>query len=319
MSIHEVKVIKLQSPEKHPNADQLEIFKVWGYTVITRKGEWKEGDLAAYIEPDYVVPLNDLFSFLGKEERHRRIRAKKLRGIYSYGLLVQPPDGTKEGDNVIELMGVVRWEPSILEKRFCFHTPEAPAPDLRIPPKYDLENIQKYPNLLNPKEDIWVTEKIDGASARYLYLDGKFHVGSRTRWKKDVPPDPWWRAFHADERIMKWCLSHEGSILYGEIYGWVQKLRYGTSPGEIRFAGFDIFSEGNWLDPLDRSISLSNLVVPSRMAEYIDVDSIMEISKGNSILCPSHMREGIVIEPMEGRISVDIGRVKLKAVNPEYS
>lgn len=52
MSEHKVDVVTVKL-EKHPNADSLSIVKVLGYTVCTRTAGWTDGQLAAYIEPDY--------------------------------------------------------------------------------------------------------------------------------------------------------------------------------------------------------------------------------------------------------------------------
>jgi RNA ligase (TIGR02306 family) len=108
MSTHRVEVVKLGPVRKHPNADSLGLVDVWGYTCAVRIGEWKTGDLAAYIEPDYVVPDDERFAFL---KGHRRIKPVRLRGQWSQGLLVRPPDGAVEGDDVMAALGVERYEP----------------------------------------------------------------------------------------------------------------------------------------------------------------------------------------------------------------
>lgn len=108
-STHKVEVVKLNNIKDHPNADKLQIVEVWGYICCIQKGQFGKGDLAAYIPPDNVCDTNKpWFHFLGK---HNRIRVKRLRGIVSQGLLVKPPFGAKEGDDVAEQLGVTHYEP----------------------------------------------------------------------------------------------------------------------------------------------------------------------------------------------------------------
>ena len=88
MSDHRCEVVPVVL-EKHPNADSLSVVKVFdGYTVCVRTADWEGVDKGVYIPPDSVVPDTEQFKFL---EGHLRIKAKKLRGINSYGMLVPVP------------------------------------------------------------------------------------------------------------------------------------------------------------------------------------------------------------------------------------
>ena len=60
--------------------------RIWGYTACVAKGLFRPGDLAAYLPPDSLVPDTPEFAFLGE---HRRIKVRRLRGIYSQGLLIR--------------------------------------------------------------------------------------------------------------------------------------------------------------------------------------------------------------------------------------
>src|SRR5260370_38515119 len=88
-----VECVKLGPLVKHPNADTLSIVQVDGYPCIVKNDTFKEGDLAVYIPVDSLVPthreeLPD-FHFLAKPDRtHHRVRAIKLRGVFSMGLLI---------------------------------------------------------------------------------------------------------------------------------------------------------------------------------------------------------------------------------------
>lgn len=78
-----------------PEADAIECAVVGGWTVVVRKGEFKVGDLAIYIEIDSWVP-HTIAPFLSKGHEPReyegvigeRLKTAKLRGQISQGLLL---------------------------------------------------------------------------------------------------------------------------------------------------------------------------------------------------------------------------------------
>ncbi len=47
-STHRVEVVRVEIIE-HPFAEKLDIAKIFGYTCCVRKGQFKNGDLAAYV------------------------------------------------------------------------------------------------------------------------------------------------------------------------------------------------------------------------------------------------------------------------------
>lgn len=133
MSTHAVNVIRIPVVEKHPMVDTLGMVKIGGYTCVVKLGAFNEGDLAVYVEPDYVVPEGrPEFAFLVE---HRRIKARKFRGVYSHGLLIAVELDMHEGQDVMERLGIVRYEP-VLEG----DADEAPHPSLSGLAAYDVEN-----------------------------------------------------------------------------------------------------------------------------------------------------------------------------------
>ncbi len=138
MSEFHVRVIRVDEIQPHPNADRMEIVMVdGGYPVCVKKGEYAVGDSAVYLPVDSIVPDVDYYRFLSPvplppdaplPERHRRIKAKKLRGVFSMGMLVpmsqlQPPEQhtrktpkvwpPESGTNVQDLMGIEKWDPEV--------------------------------------------------------------------------------------------------------------------------------------------------------------------------------------------------------------
>lgn len=164
MSTHEVKVVKIDAIFPHTNSDNLEIVQIWGYQVVVRRNQFPVGSLAAYIESDYTVPLGrNEFKFLddGKGKSRQRITMRRFRGEPSYGLLVPAPEGSVEGDNVMELLGVERYEPPAPKNSKMLTGIQVTGPDIPVP-HYDLESFKKYHKLFNEGERVILTEKIHG-------------------------------------------------------------------------------------------------------------------------------------------------------------
>jgi RNA ligase (TIGR02306 family) len=314
MSKHEIPVIEIKL-EKHPGADALSLVRIDGYVVVIKTADWKDGDLAAYIAPDYVVPNTEQFAFLNG---HLRIKPHKFRGIISEGLLIKLPQDAKVGDEMMERLGITRYEPP-MEMSFYGDNEKGPPGTY---PKYDVESYKKYHTLIASGEEVVITEKLHGASARYLFLNGRMWVGSRSHWKKQNDKDPWWKALSQNAWIEGWAVQHEGYCLYGEIFGQVQNLKYGCATNEIRFAAFDILYKNEWLDYTEaRKISPQYLWcwVPEIYRGPFDKEKSLQMAEeDSSINGASHYREGVVVQPILNRWSPEIGRVKLKIVGNRY-
>ena len=169
MSTHKCEVIRVLL-EEHPTADLLSIVKVHGYECAVRTEEWKNGDLGVYIPPDSIVPDTEAFKFL---DGHTRIRARKIRGRYSQGVLAHAPEGVQEGDDCMEMMGIEHYEPPM---------PMVSGGDNEKGPEgffpvYDIEDYNRYAaEVFVPGEEVVATEKIHGclnAKARISMPDGQ--------------------------------------------------------------------------------------------------------------------------------------------------
>jgi RNA ligase (TIGR02306 family) len=99
------KIVDIQPIE---GADAIEKVQVLGWWVVTKKGEYKVGDLCSYIQIDTIVPEKEEFEFLRKS--NFRVKTIKLRQQISQGLIVPLPTGKwKEGDDLTEILGVKKY------------------------------------------------------------------------------------------------------------------------------------------------------------------------------------------------------------------
>ena len=323
MSTHSVNIIEISEVRPHANAERLDIVPVGGWQAVTKKGQFTPGDLAIYIQPDYTVPTaRSEFAFLAKEGRERhRLKAVRLRGVLSYGLLIPVPadlSGRTVGDDVMTELGIERYEPPVI----MAGADELPADQCptTYASKFDVETLQNFPDIIAEGEPVIVTEKIHGANARYLFEDGTFFIGSRSRWLKPDVAHHWRRAVDADPRIEAWCRMHTGVVLYGEVYGAVQSLKYGLKPGHVSFCAFAASDKGEWLNTatLLDDASLPAAPVVYRGPYSADILHRAEDDSSISTAPAGHMREGLVIVPEVERRGDKIGRVALKHISNRY-
>ena len=343
MSEFHVTVVRLSNVQKHPQADSLYIAKIHGgYPVIFKGkefgGSFAEGDLAVYIPVDSMVPATKEWAWLSPpveqllpggekvmvepeapREKDRRVRAKRLRGVFSMGMLGVPPEGALEGQDVAELMGITKYEePEEEELVKASRTDgfQVKQPQLRMMPSvYDIEGLRRYPNAFNIGERYVCTEKIHGQNARFVHDGEKLHVGSRTRWLTTEQRHTWSDAA-TRYRLADKLARKPKLVFFGETYGNNGDMPYGVNRGEtgdaLRF--FDIWdsNEGRFLDYnhfLEICDELGLDVVPEltrgtwQDGEY---ERLLTLAEGKTTLCGSkpslaHVREGFVIKPFAER------------------
>lgn len=371
-STHRVEVVDVNF-EKHPNADTLSVTPIYGYTYVGRTTDWVGVKRAAYIPPDSTVDVKrPEFAHLApdaKADGRARIKAKKLRGVVSYGLCVPVPDDTPLGEDWAARLGVEHYEPPLEHEKGggkMFLGGEVAASPTALSCKYDVDSFLRYHGLFRPGEPVVVTEKLDGANARYVFADGKMHCGSRTEWKKEfpsyehvtlasltekgVPEDKakdildrlhatkpkkniWWAALEANPPLEKFCREHEGLVVYGEVYGNVNCIKYGFAEGN-RFAAFDILHGGIWVDAMASRDMLEGAGVPvvpvfrhdwgdafQACTMPYDFDAIKALAEGLTVVGgakPNTIREGVVVKPLRERWDYKAGRVCFKVVNPTF-
>lgn len=315
MTEFRVEVVRIGSVRKHENADTLSITDVHGgYPVIFRTGEFAEGDLATYIPVDAVMPDAPEWAFLGSK---RRIEAKRLRGVFSMGMLAKAPDGAVVGDDVQAALGIEKWDPSEdahVQASKGGEDDEVTGPALPIP-VYDIEGFRKYRHVILDGEDVVITEKIHGENARFYHDGSRLWVGSRTRWKRLDSSTGWTnyaRAERLDGRLAGW----PGLVFYGELYGNTE-LKYDAANGR-RLRIFDVFDTSRmaFLDADDAATKAPGLErVPALYRGPWSLD-LLKLCEGTSRL-GGHVIEGVVVKPARERVS-HMGRVILKMVGEGY-
>jgi RNA ligase (TIGR02306 family) len=205
---------------------------------------------------------------------------------------------------------------------------------------YDVESVYKYANLFEAGELVYVSEKLDGQNARFVASVGNnesyversesgrvqtctnvdMHAGSRKEWKKKEGGSNWWRVQDQNPWIPRWCHDNQEQVLYGENFGWVGDLKYGSKQGQLWFRAFDILNGSEWMDAEPFRAALhSDVRVPDFGIMPFDFEKLQKLADGPSlILGANHMREGIVIKPIKERRHYKLGRVMVKMVSNAY-
>jgi hypothetical protein len=375
---HQVNIVRLGEPRVHTNADTLELFDIGGYQCVTKKGSFKTGDLAIYIQPDSVVPQTEAFRFIWEPfatpdspapEKRRRITVRRFRKEVSEGLLMPvedfgyvDPNGYvmiggelyKEGDDVSQMIGITHYEgdqdvestegkrsnpmrkyPRTLRGWFFWtlykmgfrgvHSRLVKDMAFDVP-KFDVDNFKNHSRVIEPGEEVIVTEKIHGSQARYVYKEGVMYAGSHKYWRAEDSKCVWRKSLAQNPWIEEWCRGHEGSPLYTEVVPTQGGYLYGCKPGEIRVFAFDArdaqngmvyFPKTEFLRDLTReyanTVEAGIVRVPILYEGPYDLEKIKALVEGLSTVDGKTQREGIVITVKDpNRIARGIGRVQLK-------
>ncbi len=313
MSEFHVNVVRVGAIARHPQADNLSIASVYGYPVVIRTGEFAEGDLAVYVPVDGIVPATDpRWSFLGERTR---IRAKKLRGIFSMGLLSKIEPGMSEGDDVREALGITKYDPPEPD------TGSGDESDPGLLPTYtDIEGLRRWPGSLREGEEVVLTEKLHGENARFLWTEGRLWVGSRTRLKQESAGSSWWRAAQT-YRLAERLAEVPGIAIYGEVHGYTGGFPYGVDKGKVGLRLFDALdtSTRTYLDYDDFAALAAKLEIPTVPLLYRGPwhEGLRALAEGVSTL-DGHVREGFVVRPTRERQSLELGRVVLKLIGEGF-
>jgi RNA ligase (TIGR02306 family) len=308
--------------EKHPDADKLSLVKLrepLEATVVVNTSDYLNKTKAVFVPPDAILPEKPEYEFVGKGYR---VRAKKLRGIFSMGVLLPAQDDWEIGQDVTETLGIKKYEEP-------FQFPQAgktgkvqfgPGPSNGV--RYtDIESLRKYPKVIEVGEEVWVSEKIHGCNSRQVWQDGQLYVGTHNNWLQEGD-NCWWnvaKKYNLQEKLQQ----YPNIEFFGEVYGYVQFLRYDHKPGEYSLRIFDAFdiSAGKYIDKATLVPMLKNIDMLGPPIMYLGPWPGYEAAKpwanGKSLIA-ENIREGFVVRPLKERYDDKVGRVILKLVGEDF-
>lgn len=301
-------------------ADAIECAVIGGWTVVIKKGEFRVGQLATYLEIDSWVPT-ELAPFLskGKDPREynlikgERLRTVKLRGQLSQGLLLPVDEAAikaaglrvMEDLDVSDVLKIQKWEAPVNAQLAGVVRGNFPS----AVPKTDQERIQNLTRDLQKwtmDETTWeVTEKLDGSSCTF-FLDGEgeFHVCSRNLDLKQDDNNSFWKAavrYNIEGTMRTFGLLNVA--IQGELIGeGIQGNPYGIKGQE--FFCFDMYDVklGQYMKPNDRRatcefMNIKHVPVIEKNWRLVETTAkLLSIAEGKSELNGGTEREGLVFK-----------------------
>ena len=341
-----VEVVPVLEVKNHPNADRLDLIRVKGWEVIVKRDQFTVGNLVVFIPPDAIItkPLQEFLNItnycaeLPKSNPlnalgHRRVKAARLRGIPSYGVIMTLDDVVKyfglynngdisdrlvEGSDLSALLNITKYEPPI---RSTAGDVERDSPQFHT--YTDIENWRNHPEWFSEEDQVVITQKIHGTNCRLGYCldtqDGewKYMAGShKTRRKDGLYWEPYF--MYPQLRTMIEDLYYKYDkvpiIVFGEIFGSsIQDITYGMTNGQKDFMVFDISVGGTYVSwPFMIGMCKNHEIptVPILWVGPYSVDKVKELTDGPAFKCAEDAkfkgREGVVIKPYIERVSRNI-------------
>ena len=352
MADFKVTVQKLDEVSAHPNADRLDVARIGGWQIVVGKDQHQVGEQVAYIPEQALVP-EPLQKVLGVEGRlagskKNRVKAIKLRGVLSQGLiltlkegqLTHPETGEQKsfalGEDVTSFLGVIKYEPPVPVSM----SGEMYASPLKLP-RYDVENWKSDPEAIPPGTPVLITEKLHGTLCMLVFYGEEVIISSKGLSSKDMAlKENETNVYHRTLRPYldsiktalqaKWPKALAFGVI-GEIVGpKVQDLQYGHQKPTVYL--FEVIvkptEESPWQyadfkEVQDFASSVKLPAVP--LLEETTCPGPNEIERANlladgktAVQNADHLREGVVLRtPKEGR-NVKGERLLRKIVSGAY-
>jgi RNA ligase (TIGR02306 family) len=308
--------------------------------------------LAVFIPPDSVLPTDPESPILKDNPYLKpggRVNAVRLRGIFSNGFMIPAKmlftenelSTIEVGTHIADRIGITKY----VDEGERLSTGGENERDPGFMPCYtDIEGWPKYRNsgVITEKTPVVITEKIHGANARFCFRDGRLWVGSRNNIKAQyirsdgTEGNLWWKVakeLNLEEKFAKLPDDNQRAlntksttIIYGEVFGQVQDLKYGVSGCTFRV--FDTYSViagryNSWPETISIAHNMGLETVPELYCGLWNPE-LEELRNGPSVLYPGHIREGFVVKPlMESYVPYTnsktfSGRVIFKYVGEDY-
>jgi RNA ligase (TIGR02306 family) len=325
-----VEISRIQQVSAHPNAERLELAQIKGWQCVVPKGKYIAGNLVTYVPPDCVLPVN-LSDRLGitKYLSKGRVRCARLRGEPSFGVIFdRERDDWAEGQDVADLYGITKYVPPIRTS-----VGDAEKPHALFVSYTEIENMRNFPAIFTDAEEVVVSEKIHGTNCRVGLIDvdgvktwmaGSKGVRRKMPAEERIAGDLYWHPYSLPSvrALVESCAADARQvILFGEVYGKVQSLRYGVPQG-IAFRAFDLLVDGKYVDYdrfAERCQAHGVEVAPLVYRGAFSLERIKQLAEGDSVVPgAANIREGVVVKPVIERLDPKIGRVVLKYIGDGY-
>jgi len=311
-----------------PGADAIEVVQILGWKCVAKKGEFSVGSKCVYFEIDSLLPVSPWTEFLRKGvAKPFRLRSISLKKQLSQGLalpigcLPLPANDWNIGDDVTELLGVIKWEPVIPAE--LVGVCKGNFPSFLV--KSDEPRIQNFPDVIKEIQgSLFIgTLKMDGTSLTVFSNGDRFGVCSRNMELCESESNTYWKItkelnlHNFKSSIVKnWGIQLEicGPSIQGNRMGLTKQTAYAFSLFDID-AGKYLSHETLVKFCTDAGISTVPVVFNDIIDPSWGVDHFLEFAavKTYSNGLPA---EGVVWRPVEEKYSEIIGgRLSFKSIS----
>jgi len=257
-----------------------------------------------------------------------------------------------EGEDLMELLGITKYEPpvkmvemSVGGRKFKYHQ----NPNFHV--YYKFPNLKNVPDLFNEEDKVSITRKLHGTNARYGivrkkklsildrikkffgnkwvefdYVYGSHNVEKGSTSQGFYSTDVWRTVaeeYNIQDKLWNYVKRYftperlgSGIVIYGEIYGHGIQKNYEYGLTDIRFAGFDVEINGEYLPFFTERGIFDELDLPKVDLLYTgpwNKETQDMFVFGNFIEGTKVPHEGIVVKCLSG----DRHKVA-KVINPDY-
>ena len=262
--------------------------------------------------------------------------------------------GYEDGSDCMHIFGIVKYEPPVKMvqlangKKIRYQT----NPNFHV--YYKFPNLKNVPDLFTEEDEVEITRKIHGTNARYGIVkkirlsvwdsikkffgfgnkwdEYEFVVGSHNVEKGSdsngfYDTNVWYdieKKYDIKKKLWDYAKDKnysdnigDGITLYGEIYGAGIQKGYEYGLQEIKFVGFDIKENGEYLDPITSRLVITNILE----LPYVEIlhygnwsQEIQDKYTFNNFIPNTKVpEEGIVIKHKTG-----VREKVAKVINPDY-
>lgn len=324
---YKVPLTKIKEIKPHPNADALEFAIVYGFEVIVKKGQYKDGDELIYVPIDSILPLElerHLFPPESKIKLDKhRVRQIRIRSHPSQGMLISKEDiqtvygftPDKLEEDYGEKLRITKYEPPSRQVQGPEGKKIKRNKNTNFREYKGLNNIKWFPDKFLEGELVVIQEKLHGTNARASIVESQ----ANTFWKKvkkffgllpkyekcygsnkvqlqDTPNKTGYYGENIYGKVFQdldvFSKLRPGEQIFGEIVGQgIQKnYHYGHKEGEYTFVLFDVMRDGEWLDPDDVqqfAAARGFEMIPILYRGPYNYDHAKKLTLGNSVYCPT--------------------------------
>ena len=303
-----------------PDADLIQAYRVNGWWIVSKKGEFVVDSLVVYLEIDSFVST-ELAPFLskGKEPREymgirgERLKTVRLKKQISQGLLLplsvcdHIESELFEGLDVTYPLGIIKWEapeefiPANAKGTFPSFIPKTDQPRV--------QNLSREFNEWLTDGSVWQkTEKLDGSSMTVFVNTDDSGVCSRNLELLEDENNTYWKMTKKYKLIEILRSTGRNLAFQGEIYGQgINGNLYGLD--DQRFALYAIFDiDAQCYLPPDQAYRTALVLgvphVPHEgnlsLGEFYDtMQELIDDADGTSCVNKKAIREGYVYKNLE--------------------